>query len=176
MKNRRDIKPAAQHIIVKSTNKVSSKKVLINNYRKMRMETCLSQQSHESSLVETIVEDDCIAAKNLPTENGGANGWGRLLELASMRTTDDMVGLSRGFSWTHRSPIWIHLKASSLSEGQVLTKSLSTTSSPLPSFQSRHACSNSHKGDMIIWLYLFICVYYITAFWPYISPSWKASK
>ena len=44
---------------------------------------------------------------NLSTENGGAEGWGRFIDLlASIRMTLDMVGLSFGSSWTHNSAIW----------------------------------------------------------------------
>lgn len=64
----------------------------------------------------SIVEDwsDMI---NLPTKNGGStDGLGRFIDsLPSMRTTNDMVGLSLGSSWTHNNAIWINLWASLIS-------------------------------------------------------------
>ena len=66
---------------------------------------------------------------NLSTENGGAEGWGRFIDLlARFKMTLDMVGLSFGSSWTHNNSIWINLKASLM--GQLSTMVLSINSSP----------------------------------------------
>ena len=47
---------------------------------------------------DPLVEDRSDM-KDLPTEKGGADGWGRLTHLLpSMRATDDMGGLSLGSS------------------------------------------------------------------------------
>lgn len=57
--------------------------------------------------------------------------------LPSISTTDDIVGLSLGRSWTHKSPTLMHLNASATGHEQPID---SCTSSKLfPSFHKLHA-------------------------------------
>lgn len=77
---------------------------------------------------------------NLTRDFGPVDGWGRFTALLpSMRTTNDMVGLRAGSSWTQSNAIWIHLKASLTEQESIIF--LSINSFPLPSFHSCQACS-----------------------------------
>ena len=75
---------------------------------------------------------------NLATENAGCFGSGRAIDsLANITTTVDMVGLSCGFSSTHKSPICMHFTISDVEPDSI--KKLSTNSITLSSFHSLHA-------------------------------------
>ena len=47
----------------------------------------------------------------------GGFGGGRVVSLASMKTTSDMVGRSVAASCTHNSPMWMHLETSLVENG-----------------------------------------------------------
>ena len=66
-----------------------------------------------------------------------------VVSFSNMDTTDDISGLLFGLSCTHKSPMWIHRKAST--GEQVPTNDESTRSIALPSFHKLHAWTNSTK-------------------------------
>jgi len=84
------------------------------------------------------------ASEYLCEKNTGCFGTeSAVVSFSNMNTTDDMSGLLFGLSCTHKSPIWIHLKASF--GKQLLTRDESTKSIALPSIHKLHAWTNSRK-------------------------------
>lgn len=59
---------------------------------------------------------------------------------SKLNTTEDMNGLSSGFSWTHKSPTWMQSKASSSKQLSIID--VSTKSFAFPCFQRFHAWEN----------------------------------
>jgi hypothetical protein len=97
-----------------------------------------------NSLLEYIVDVLWKATKlldlwRLRLENAGSFGEGSdALSLLNIWTTNGIVGLSAGDSWTHKSPTWMHLKIlSGLSHESFIDGSI--RSSPLASFHNSHA-------------------------------------
>ena len=79
-----------------------------------------------------------IVAILLAANIAGFLGSARSIEsLPSNTTTADIVGLSSGSSWTHKSAICKHFKTSAF--GQHSINEGSTNSDPFPSFHSVHA-------------------------------------
>lgn len=70
--------------------------------------------------------------------NAGFCGMGRLIWLPSMKTTSNMDGRLWALSWTHKSPIWIHLRISLV--GNDWSRLKSTISKAFPSLHKFHTC------------------------------------
>lgn len=83
--------------------------------------------------------DSSIGAILLAANIAGFFGSASSIEsLPSNTTTADIVGLSSGSSWTHKSPICMHLKICVVGHDSI--KPGSTNSNAFPSFHSFHAC------------------------------------
>lgn len=97
---------------------------------------------HDSSC---LLEDESVSTGFLPRQNPGFLGCCRVaLSLLSIKTTDDMLGLSSACSWTHSRPTCMHLNASEAEYESPTTGS--TSSNPFPSFHSFHACNRLIQG------------------------------
>lgn len=85
-----------------------------------------------------LLEDESVSTGFLPRQNPGFLGCCIVaLSLLSIKTTEDMLGLSSACSCTHSRPTCIHLNASEAEH--VSTNDESTSSNPFPSFHSFHA-------------------------------------
>ena len=81
--------------------------------------------------------DSSIGAILLAAHIAGFFGSASSIEsLPSNTTTADIVGLSAGSSWTHKSPICMHLKICVVGHDSI--KQGSTNSTSFPSFHSFH--------------------------------------
>ena len=78
-----------------------------------------------------------------------------VVSFSNMNTTDDISGLLFGLSCTHKSPMWMHLKASF--GKQLSTRDESTKSIALPSIHKLHAWTNSRKIHRISACFVWIC-------------------
>lgn len=75
----------------------------------------------------------------LGMKNDGLDGdWRDTVLLLSMIFTVDIIGRSAGLSWTHSSPMWIHL--SIWSRGAWLVREGSIISKIVPMVQCSHTC------------------------------------
>lgn len=100
-----------------------------------------------TSLVEPVVPLVEFGWREpLRKQNAGWFGEGIVVSLPSMKTTVDIFGRSSAFSCTHRSPTWMHLKASV--GGQFSLIDESTSSKTLPSCHSSHALRNSSSQQV----------------------------
>lgn len=71
--------------------------------------------------IKSSVSSPCDESEGTnPSQSNGGLLLGRSIcdvVLVNMATTEDMVGLSQGVSWTQRSPIWMHRVSSDKSSG-----------------------------------------------------------
>lgn len=90
-------------------------------------------------------EEDPIGEQLTLSVNPGCSGGGRsMISLLSIDRTVDMVGLFTGDSWTHSSPMWMHLMISARKlELHIL---LSIRSKALSSFHNFHAFKKKVKN------------------------------
>jgi hypothetical protein len=90
-----------------------------------------------------LLEDDSVSGFN-PRQKPGFLGCGSdAVSLLSIKTTEDIVGLSSARSWTHKSPTCMHLNTSD-SENESPTDE-SIMSNARPSFHNCQACNVQFK-------------------------------
>lgn len=84
-----------------------------------------------------LLEEESFSAGFLPRQNPGFLGCGIVaFSLLSIKTTEDIVGLSSARSCTHNSPTCMHLRTS---DGEYeLPMDESISSNAFPSFHSFH--------------------------------------
>ena len=82
----------------------------------------------------------------------GCLGSGRVIDplLPSSTTTDDILGLSIGSCWTHKSPICMHFRTSSTGYDSIIIGS--KNSDCFPSFHSLHACKIIYLSQSNVYL------------------------
>lgn len=84
----------------------------------------------------------CFISQFLCAKYAGWFGAGGVVyPFSKLNTTEDMNGLSSGFSCTHKSPIWMQSEASSCKQFSSMHSSIKSFA--FPSFQRLHAW-NSH--------------------------------
>lgn len=112
------------------------------HYRASMTERVTSVTVQVSSSIGFFGEEE--EERLLLTQKPGRLGWSiSVVSLVSIRTTDDITGLSSAHSCTHKRPICMHLKTSCGRnvDDDASTITGSTISSPFPSFQFLHTCS-----------------------------------
>ena len=103
----------------------------------------IDQRAMTSVIVDWFVEHNpcsstfaLLSSLLVSKTYAGFLGDGRTISLLNMRTTADIVGRSLTSSCTHKSPIWIHLKASSRSYDCNVESRISKALSSFHSFQT----------------------------------------
>ena len=107
---------------------------------------CCMNAHRTSTAVMLVLHDKGLARKNwslshksMLMKQPGSLGWGNTLSPLNIRITEDISGLSIGFSCRHKRPMWMHRNASSMSLYGPLNKHLSISLNALPSFVKVHA-------------------------------------
>ena len=68
-------------------------------------------------VIETAPPDIDFDELTCRKVKAGVFGGGRVVSLANMKITSDMVGRSVAASCTHNSPMWMHRETSSVENG-----------------------------------------------------------
>lgn len=124
--------------------------MLKKDYRPSSMVTVTSLMVHDSS---NLPDDESGSAGLFPRQYPGCFGCGiDTKSLLNINTTFDMFGLSSACSCTHNSPACMHLITSLPEYSSPAAES--SSSSPLPSLYSFHACAISCHFNLFIYYYV----------------------